>query len=123
MNARARPLVTQVKTSCSDPISIPLARARSIASLTRSGMLNAIAAMMRTRFVMLLFKAIPALVSGFFLLPWRAAATDWPQFRGPHRDGTWDETGILESFPRKGLKICWRHPVGGGFSSPVVAEG
>jgi len=50
-------------------------------------------------------------------------AEDWPQFRGPRRDGTWNETGILESFPRKGLKIRWRHPVGGGFSSPVVAQG
>jgi outer membrane protein assembly factor BamB len=53
----------------------------------------------------------------------RALAGDWPQFRGPHRDGTWDETGILETFPREGLKIRWRHPVGGGFSSPVVAQG
>jgi outer membrane protein assembly factor BamB len=50
-------------------------------------------------------------------------ANDWPQFRGPNRDGSWDETGILESFPRSGLKICWRHPVGGGFSSPVVVQG
>jgi outer membrane protein assembly factor BamB len=86
-------------------------------------MLNAIAAMMRTRFLMLFFKAISALVLGLFLVPWGAAATDWPQFRGPHRDGIWEETGILESFPREGLKSCWRHPVGGGFSSPVVAEG
>src|SRR5690242_13815925 len=52
-----------------------------------------------------------------------ASANDWPQFRGPRRDGTWDESGILESFPRDGLKIKWHHPVGGGFSSPVVAEG
>ncbi|MDB6053407.1 MAG: hypothetical protein JWN25_930 [Verrucomicrobiales bacterium] len=52
-----------------------------------------------------------------------AMAADWPQFRGPHRDGRWDETGILQAFPPKGLKILWRHPVGGGFSSPVVAQG
>jgi outer membrane protein assembly factor BamB len=52
------------------------------------------------------------------------AASDWPQFRGPNRDGRWHETnGILEVFPKSGLKIKWRHPVGGGFSSPVVAEG
>jgi len=48
-----------------------------------------------------------------------ARADDWPQFRGPRRDGHWNETGILESFPKEGLRICWRHPVGGGFSSPV----
>jgi len=52
-----------------------------------------------------------------------ARADDWPQFRGPRRDGHWNETGILEAFPKEGLRICWRHPVGGGFSSPVVAQG
>jgi outer membrane protein assembly factor BamB len=52
-----------------------------------------------------------------------ATAGDWPQFRGPHRDGNWNETGILQTFPAEGLKIRWRHPVGGGFSSPVVADG
>ena len=79
--------------------------------------------MTQTRFVTLLFKAILAPVLGLLLVAPGAVATDWPQFRGPHRDGHWDETGILESFPRKGLKIRWRQPVGGGFSSPVVAQG
>ena len=50
-------------------------------------------------------------------------AADWPQFRGPNRDGNWDETGILESFPKDGVNIHWRHPVGGGWASPVVAGG
>ena len=63
--------------------------------------------------------AVPVLLVG---VP-AALGTDWPQFRGPHRDGVWDEVGILESFPREGLKIRWRHPVGGGFASPVVVQG
>jgi len=50
-------------------------------------------------------------------------ADDWPQWRGPQRDGVWRETGILQSFPSDGLKILWRVPVGVGFSSPVVAQG
>ena len=50
-------------------------------------------------------------------------ADDWPQWRGPNRDGVWSETGILETFPPSGLKILWRAPVGIGFSSPVVADG
>src|SRR5712671_2015063 len=78
---------------------------------------------MQTRFITLLFKAVLAPVLGLVMMPPRALATDWPQFRGPNRDGNWDETGILESFPAKGVKIRWRHPVGGGFSSPVVAQG
>jgi hypothetical protein len=57
------------------------------------------------------------------LLPLEVPAEDWPQFRGPNRDGVWNETGIIESFPPGGLKISWRAPVGPGFSSPVVAEG
>jgi outer membrane protein assembly factor BamB len=52
-----------------------------------------------------------------------AVAADWPQFRGPHRDNSWEETGILETFPKDGLIIKWRHPVGGGWASPVVARG
>src|SRR5438128_2309123 len=50
-------------------------------------------------------------------------AEDWPQWRGPHRDGVWRETGILETFPAEGLKIRWRVAAGWGFSSPVVAQG
>src|ERR1041385_112824 len=57
------------------------------------------------------------------MILWAAHGNDWPQFRGPKRDGVWDETGIVETFPRGGLKIAWPHPVGGGFSSPVVTEG
>ena len=52
-----------------------------------------------------------------------AAAEDWPQFRGPNRDGVWNETGILKSFPAEGLKVRWRVPVGPGWSSPVVVRG
>jgi outer membrane protein assembly factor BamB len=50
-------------------------------------------------------------------------AEDWPQWRGPNRDGMCDETGLLESFPADGLTVRWRVPVGWGFSSPVVAQG
>ena len=49
-------------------------------------------------------------------------AEDWPQWRGPRRDGVWRETGILQSLPPEGLKVLWRVPVGPGFSSPVVAQ-
>jgi outer membrane protein assembly factor BamB len=50
-------------------------------------------------------------------------AADWPQFRGPNRDGVWNETGILQTFPAVGLKVRWRVPVGPGWSSPVVVRG
>jgi outer membrane protein assembly factor BamB len=50
-------------------------------------------------------------------------AQDWPQWRGPNRDGVWKETNVLQTFPTNGLKVRWRAPVGYGFSSPVVADG
>jgi outer membrane protein assembly factor BamB len=52
-----------------------------------------------------------------------AQAEDWPQWRGPSRDGAWNETGILHAFPAEGLKIRWRQPMSFGHSSPVVAAG
>ncbi len=50
-------------------------------------------------------------------------AEDWPQWRGPNRDGVWKETGILKTIPADGLKFRWRIPVGPGWSSPVVVRG
>jgi outer membrane protein assembly factor BamB len=50
-------------------------------------------------------------------------ADDWPQWRGPDRDGVCRETGLQRLFPAGGLKVRWRAPVGWGFSSPVVAQG
>ena len=50
-------------------------------------------------------------------------ADDWPQWRGPQRDGVWRETGIVESIPDSGLKIRWRARVGNGYSGPAVANG
>ena len=49
-------------------------------------------------------------------------AEDWPQWRGPRRDGVWRENGILQSFLPDELEVLWRVPVGTGFSSPCVAQ-
>ena len=70
-----------------------------------------------SRLLMLLATGLlPALSSS-------ACADDWPQWRGPARDGVCAESGLLQSFPVGGLKVRWRAPVGWGFSSPVVAQG
>jgi outer membrane protein assembly factor BamB len=50
-------------------------------------------------------------------------ADDWPQWRGPMRDGRWRETGILESIPAGGLPVRWRARIGYGYSGPAVAQG
>ncbi|MEX0703249.1 MAG: PQQ-binding-like beta-propeller repeat protein [Planctomycetales bacterium] len=48
---------------------------------------------------------------------------DWPQWRGPERDGAWNEAGVSEAFPAGGPPVRWRVPVGPGWSSPIVAAG
>ena len=50
-------------------------------------------------------------------------AEDWPQWRGPNRDGVWNEKGVVEKFAAKELKPKWRVPIGPGYSGPTVAEG
>lgn len=68
-------------------------------------------------------KTLPAIALTLTLLPAAGLrADDWPQWRGPNRDGVWGETGLPESFPPGGLRVRWRVPVGWGFSSPVVAR-
>lgn len=69
-----------------------------------------------------MFRLLLALALSWQLSPVSGAA-DWPQFRGPNRDGVWSETSVLQDFPAEGLKIRWRNPVGAGHSSPIVAQG
>jgi outer membrane protein assembly factor BamB len=44
---------------------------------------------------------------------------DWPDARGPHRDGRSDETGLIEKWTLNGPGFLWRAPYGGR-SAPVV---
>src|SRR5712691_443202 len=50
-------------------------------------------------------------------------ADDWPEWRGKSRLGVWNESGILDEFPKDGLAIQWRTPIKGGYSGPSVADG
>ncbi len=53
-----------------------------------------------------------------------AAADDWPQFRGPNRDGKSSETGLLKQWPASGPKKLWTATgCGKGFGSVSVAGG
>jgi outer membrane protein assembly factor BamB len=51
-----------------------------------------------------------------------SSADDWPQWRGPNRDGISQETGWLDQFPPQGPVIAWNANVGLGFSSIVVGN-
>ena len=51
-----------------------------------------------------------------------SAADDWPQWRGPDRDGKWHETGIVRELPDE-IPLKWSAPISGGYSAPAVAGG
>jgi outer membrane protein assembly factor BamB len=55
--------------------------------------------------------------------PGRAVDGDWPQWRGPNRDGLSTETGLRTSWPADGPRLLWKKPVGRGFSSLAVSAG
>src|SRR6266481_5984230 len=51
-------------------------------------------------------------------------ADDWPQFRGPNRDGISKEKGLLAAWPKGGPQLLWTFKDAGlGFSSMSVAKG
>ncbi len=50
-------------------------------------------------------------------------AGDWPQFRGPERNGASPEGQLLSSWPEMGPERLWTKDVGTGVSAFVVAEG
>lgn len=49
-------------------------------------------------------------------------AAEWPQFRGPHRDGQTTESGLLKTWPKDGPKLLWTvDGLGEGWSSAAVS--
>jgi outer membrane protein assembly factor BamB len=52
------------------------------------------------------------------------ALEDWPQWRGPHRDGLSAEKNLLKSWPPDGPPLAWKVAgAGEGYSSFAVAGG
>lgn len=55
------------------------------------------------------------------ILSLSASAADWPQWRGPERNGLSQETGLLAEWPKEGPKLVWEAPkIGFGYSTPAV---
>ncbi len=49
---------------------------------------------------------------------------DWPQWRGPQRDGISRETGLAHTWPADGPKLLWKTAgLGEGFSTPSLSGG
>jgi hypothetical protein len=62
--------------------------------------------------------ASPSLMASGLVLTFglAARALDWPQRRGPQRNGISAETGWPAAWPKEGLKTLWKAEVGTGYS-------
>jgi len=70
-----------------------------------------------TTFIFALVPASLSAADGLIASP----EPDWPQWRGPCRDGISNEKGLLRSWPQEGPKLLWKiNGLGKGWSSPIV---
>ncbi len=59
-----------------------------------------------------------------FLISFNLMAADWPQWRGPNRDGISSETGLLQTWPAGGPPVVWKTDgLGEGYSSLAISNG
>src|SRR5437660_11701927 len=59
----------------------------------------------------------------FALIPAVTFGGDWPQWRGPHRDGAIPADQLPDPWPPQPPPPAWRAAVGTGYGGPVVAGG
>src|ERR1041385_8002305 len=64
-------------------------------------------------------------ISLILISAWPACAaanleTDWPQFLGPHANGTSSERGLLDKWPATGPPIVWHKEIGAGYGAPSI---
>jgi len=70
---------------------------------------------------------LPALSACLWLVmssasSWSASpAADWPQFLGPHRNGTYSGPALARMWPKDGPPVLWKSNVGAGFAGPAVS--
>lgn len=71
------------------------------------------------------------LLTGLFRMPTYCSAaekmevpkhsSDWPQWRGPSRDGQWKGPAWPDRLTKDSLKLLWRVPLEPSYSGPIVA--
>jgi len=74
------------------------------------------------KFKGLLVATVLLLSAGYTALA--QSAGDWPQWRGPNRDGISKETGLLKQWPAEGPPLAWKaNGAGRGYSSFSISNG
>jgi outer membrane protein assembly factor BamB len=56
-------------------------------------------------------------------IPDQTGPEDWPQWRGPNRDGLAPATALLKRWPQNGPQVLWQKTIGRGFSGVVAVAG
>jgi len=69
-----------------------------------------------------IFFIIALMIGGWSFNPISQTIDDWPQWRGPNRDGISNETDLLKTWPKAGPKVLWRVPSGQGYAGIVIAK-
>src|SRR5690349_1929960 len=65
-----------------------------------------------------------AVVLSLSTVVFNRAPDDWPQWRGPNRDGISAEKGLLKDWPQGGPPLAWRATgAGEGYSSFAASQG
>ncbi len=69
------------------------------------------------------FRLLQAVSVAVVLMPAAAAPplSDWPQWRGPGRDGVWSQVGVVDRFAGPDLPRKWAVPIGAGYCGPTLA--
>jgi outer membrane protein assembly factor BamB len=52
----------------------------------------------------------------------RTVETDWPKWRGPRGDGTWQGPELPDKLATK-LPVQWQAQIGGGYAGVIIADG
>jgi outer membrane protein assembly factor BamB len=68
----------------------------------------------------LLFTVAVVVIAAATLRAQNSRGEDWPQFLGPHANGTSSETGLLDKWPDGGPPVVWEKKIGTGYGAPSV---
>ncbi len=71
-----------------------------------------------------MMKALRSVLPFVFVSFAAAAVAEWPQFRGPERDGVSPEKGLLKEWPAEGPALAWQiKGIGRGLASVAISDG